>query len=52
MDNEIAFLIGPLAFFLVFGSVALFLLVRERAEDRKRKVEEARRNQTKPVESH
>ena len=49
MDNETAFLIGPLAFFLVFGSVAFFLLLRERAEDRKRKEKEARRDQAKPA---
>jgi len=47
-----SFLMGPLAFLIIFGPVALYLLMRERAEDRKRKEEEARRNQAKPAESH
>jgi hypothetical protein len=49
MDQELAFLIGPLAFGIIFGPIGFYFALRERAEERKRKEEEARRNQAKPA---
>jgi hypothetical protein len=39
------FLMGPLAFLIIFGPIGFYFALRERAEDRKRKEEEARRIQ-------
>ena len=43
------FLFGPLVFGIFLAIAGLFFAFRERAQDRKRKEEEARRNQAKPA---
>jgi len=45
MQHEAPFLITPILFGAFLAIVGLFILVRERAQDRKRKDEEARRHQ-------
>jgi hypothetical protein len=45
MQHEAPFLITPILSGALMAIVGLFILVRERAQDRKRKDEEARRHQ-------
>ena len=49
LNQPAPFLFGPLMFSLFLGIVAVFEILRERALDRRRKEEEARRNRAKPA---
>ena len=49
MQNEAPFLITPILFSTILAVIGFVVLLRERAQDRKRKEEEARRKQTRPA---
>ena len=49
LNHPAPFLFGPLMFSIFLGIFGFFAILRERAQDRKRKEEEARRNQAKPA---
>jgi hypothetical protein len=49
LNRPAPFLFAPMMFSILLAIGGFFAILRERAQDRKRKEEEARRNQAKPA---